>query len=75
MVVYGESGCGKTHVMAATAHKMKEKFPMQKMIVAVRFIGITPHCFSIRKTLRSICEQVTSYSSLRQGFTAYFLLP
>ncbi len=60
MVLYGEKGCGKTHIMAATAYKMGEKFPMQKMILAMRFIGISPQSHSIRNTLKSICEQVRS---------------
>ena len=61
VVIYGELGSGKTHIIAGTVRKLKEKFPLQKMILIVRFIGITPDSFSIRKTLRSICEQVTAF--------------
>lgn len=58
MVLYGERGCGKTYVMATVAYKIREKFPMKKMVLAARFVGITPNSFGIRNTLRSICQQV-----------------
>ena len=58
LVVYGQRGNGKTLVMAGAAVRIREKFPLQKTIVIMRFIQITPQATDIRNTLKSICEQV-----------------
>ena len=60
MVLHGQMGSGKTHIMAGTAFGMRERFPLRKMILVMRFIQISHQSFSIRNTLRSICEQVSS---------------
>lgn len=58
LVIYGPSGSGKTSVMAATAYFLRERNPVKRMAIVVRFLGLTPGSSSIRHTLRSICEQV-----------------
>ena len=59
LVVHGITGSGKTSLMAGVAYHVKEKYPLTRMILVIRFIGITPGSFNIRCTLRSICEQVS----------------
>lgn len=57
LVLYGESGCGKTSVMAMAALKAKES--TTSSIVITRFIGTTSLSSSIRDVLRSICAQIS----------------
>ena len=58
LVVHGEAGSGKTSIMAGVAYHVKEKYPLSRKTLVIRFIGITPGSFNVRCTLRSICEQV-----------------
>ena len=58
LVVHGLSGSGKTSIMVAAASQLKEKNPVKKMAIVLRFLGSTPHSSHIRHTLSSICEQV-----------------
>ena len=60
LVIHGVTGSGKTSIMAGVAYHIKEKYPLSKMILIIRFIGITPSSSSIRGILRSVCEQVST---------------
>ena len=60
MVIHGVTGSGKTSIMAGVAYHIKKRYPLSKMILIIRFIGITPSSSSIRCVLRSICEQVST---------------
>lgn len=56
MAVCGESGCGKTALVAMAARKSKEFCPNAALIL--RFIGTTGQSGSARALLRSICVQI-----------------
>ena len=56
LVVQGESGCGKTSIMAVAAKMIKEVNPEVPLIL--RFLGTTSESSSISKLLKSICMQV-----------------
>ena len=56
LFLHGESGCGKTSVMAMAALKAKEMCP--KNVVITRFIGTTSASGSIQDLLKSVCEQI-----------------
>jgi len=58
LVLYGNSGSGKTCIMAHTACILKEKFSLQNVCIVVRFIGTSHHSSCIRLLLRSVCQQV-----------------
>ena len=64
LVIHGVTGSGKTSIMAGVAYHIKEKYPLSKMILVIRFVGITPSSSSIRCILRSICEQVSTATGL-----------
>ena len=58
VVLHGESGCGKTSIMAKIATKVKQWVEDESAIVVVRFIGTSPDSSGIRTLLRSICLQM-----------------
>ena len=59
LVIHGPTGSGKTSIVAAAAYRLRQKNPLRKMTIVLRFLGTTPHSSDIRHTLRSICEQVS----------------
>jgi len=58
LALYGNSGSGKTCVMAHTACILKENFSLQNACIVVRFVGTSHHSSCIRLLLRSVCQQV-----------------
>ena len=58
LVLYGESGCGKTSLMAKIATEVKQWLEDQSAKVILRFIGTSPDSSSIKPLLRSICIQL-----------------
>ena len=58
VVLYGESGCGKTSIMAKVATEVKQWVQDQSAIVILRFIGTSPESSGIRPLLKSICMQL-----------------
>ena len=59
VVLYGESGCGKTSIMAKIATEVKQWLEDESAIVVLRFIGTSPDSSGIRPLLRSICFQLS----------------
>lgn len=55
-VLYGESGSGKTALMARAAIKANDENP--ESIVIYRFIGATPESSDGRALLESLCKQI-----------------
>ncbi|XP_070537831.1 NACHT domain- and WD repeat-containing protein 1-like [Ptychodera flava] len=59
MVISGESGSGKTSVMAKAAFlTASEWFGSNSPAVIVRFLGTTPSSTGVRQLLKSLCQQV-----------------
>ncbi|EDO47107.1 predicted protein, partial [Nematostella vectensis] len=58
VVLYGESGCGKTSLMAKIATQVKDWPEEDGVITVCRFIGTSPDSSSIRPLIRSICLQL-----------------
>ncbi|XP_041349254.1 NACHT domain- and WD repeat-containing protein 1-like [Gigantopelta aegis] len=56
-VVYGESGCGKTSIMAMAAKRCWDEFG-GNVVVIIRFIGTTPDSSTIGALLTSITLQI-----------------
>ena len=56
LVVHGESGCGKTSIMAVAARQIKDLHP--DIPVVLRFLGTTSQSSTIYNLLRSICTQI-----------------
>ena len=57
-ILHGQSGCGKTSVMAKLASSVKKWIGDPKATLVLRFIGTTANSFAIRDLLRSICVQL-----------------
>ena len=57
-VLYGESGCGKTSLMAKVAMEVKKWLGTDSATVVTRFIGTTPDSSDVRGLMRSICQQI-----------------
>ncbi|CAF4750594.1 unnamed protein product [Rotaria sp. Silwood1] len=68
-VVYGESGCGKTSVIAKTATEIFKWWPNRSVSVILRFLGTTPVSSTIYKTLLSISGQISELYNI--PMTAY----
>ena len=58
IILHGESGCGKTSVMAKIAVEIRKWLEDNSAIVVLRFIGTSPASSSIRLLLRSVCQQL-----------------
>jgi tetratricopeptide (TPR) repeat protein len=56
LVVFGESGSGKTALMAHELQESRKTFPQAEVIF--RFIGATPASFDGRSLLESLCHQI-----------------
>ena len=54
-VVYGQSGCGKTSLVAMAARQCKED---TGSTVVIRFLGTTQQSCNIRTVLISLCQQI-----------------
>ncbi|EDO47108.1 predicted protein, partial [Nematostella vectensis] len=61
-VLYGESGCGKTSIMAKICALVKEWLRKEAVAVVPRFVGISPDSSGIRTLLRSVCQQLCRVS-------------
>lgn len=57
LVVYGQSGCGKTSVVSMVAMKSREWLG-ENLRVIIRYIGTTPDSSLVRLLLRSVCRQI-----------------
>ncbi|XP_045175580.2 NACHT domain- and WD repeat-containing protein 1-like isoform X2 [Mercenaria mercenaria] len=57
LVVHGQSGCGKTALMAVAARKAKDAF--SHAVVVLRFLGTTGQTASARLLLLNVCAQIT----------------
>ena len=66
-VLFGESGCGKTSLMAKIAMEVKKWLGEESATVVVRFIGTTPDSSDARSLMRSICEQITKAGPLENS--------
>lgn len=58
VILHGESGCGKTSVMAKIAVEIMTWLEDESPIVVLRFIGTYPESSSVRLLLRSVCQQL-----------------
>ena len=58
VILHGESGCGKTSIMAKIAVEITKWLESESAIVVLRFLGTSPQSSSIRLLLRSICHQL-----------------
>lgn len=58
VTLHGESGCGKTSIMAKIAVEIGKWLEPESAIVVLRFIGTSPKSSNIRLLLRSICYQL-----------------
>lgn len=56
LIVYGESGCGKTALMAKAAEMSKTWFPGSALML--RFIGTSTMSTGIREVIISLCLQI-----------------
>ena len=63
LVVFGESGCGKTSIMAKAASLAKQEYPDH--IQVTRFLGTTADSSTISRLLNSICNQLQRSSQLK----------
>lgn len=54
--VHGNSGCGKTALLAMVAHKVAQE--SSKSVTVVRFLGTSVTSSSARAMLRSVCQQI-----------------
>lgn len=58
VVIHGESGCGKTSILAKIAKDVKRWLENQTCLAVFRFLGTSPDSSSARLLLRSICQQL-----------------
>ncbi|ELU08907.1 hypothetical protein CAPTEDRAFT_127243, partial [Capitella teleta] len=65
MTFYGQSGCGKTSVIANVYHKLNQwtanaKGESKTIYCILRFLGTTPSSSNLQDLLESVCEQLCS---------------
>ena len=56
LVLYGQSGVGKSTVMAQAIQQTQDTYPQAEILY--RFIGVTPDSSSIRMLLIGLCEEI-----------------
>eukprot|EP00118_Oscarella_pearsei_P010463 m.64383 g.64383 ORF g.64383 m.64383 type:complete len:1662 (+) comp35248_c0_seq9:54-5039(+) len=62
LIIHGESGCGKTSVLAAGASRLQKRLGTRCVLV-LRFLGTTAASLTARRLLSSVCHQIcTSYN-------------
>ena len=66
-VLSGESGCGKTSLMAKIAKKVKKWIGTDSSTVVVRFIGTTPDSSDARFLISSMCEQIVKANASKDS--------
>jgi WD40 repeat protein len=63
MIVYGDSGSGKSALMAKAVEDLNPNFYQKEELyddgVIVRFIGATPESSDIRSLVESLCQEIT----------------
>ncbi|KAL3831256.1 hypothetical protein ACJMK2_023030 [Sinanodonta woodiana] len=60
LILYGESGCGKTSLTAKGASEVQSWFPVDKKpCMVLRFLGTTPNSSTIIPLLISLCNQLS----------------
>ncbi|GAG35919.1 unnamed protein product, partial [marine sediment metagenome] len=57
LAIWGESGSGKSALMARAAQEVHSELPHAEMVV--RFIGWTPESSDIRSLLGNVCRQIS----------------
>lgn len=65
-MVFGESGSGKTSVLAKAASLTRAWLPEDRRVsslVIVRFLGTTPATSSISQTMRMLCRQLAFFGN------------
>ncbi|XP_071805182.1 NACHT domain- and WD repeat-containing protein 1-like isoform X2 [Asterias amurensis] len=59
LVLHGESGCGKTSVMAKCVSLVKQTWLSgSDAAVVIRFLGTSPNTASIQRVLETLCKQI-----------------
>ncbi|XP_012943969.1 NACHT and WD repeat domain-containing protein 2 [Aplysia californica] len=59
LVLWGESGCGKTSLMAKAASQVVTSWFSTPVVMALRFLGTTPGSSTIIPLLTSYCQQLS----------------
>ncbi|KAL5006957.1 hypothetical protein ScPMuIL_015763 [Solemya velum] len=60
LILHGESGCGKTSLMAKGVSEVCRWIPSEKSVMLLlRFLGTTPNSSSITPLLISLCRQLS----------------
>lgn len=62
IVIHGQSGCGKTSILAKIAKDVKHWLEGSNRITVFRFLGTSPDSSSARLLLRSVCQQLCKLS-------------
>lgn len=57
LAIYGESGSGKSALMAKAVQDAQNKYPDN--VIITRFIGATPASSDVRSLLESLCKQIS----------------
>uniref|UniRef100_A0A2C9JTF7 NACHT domain-containing protein n=1 Tax=Biomphalaria glabrata TaxID=6526 RepID=A0A2C9JTF7_BIOGL len=64
VILYGESGCGKTSIMAQLALKVKTQHVSS--VVIIRFLGTTSHSSNVRSLLISLLNNIWAAYKINQ---------
>ncbi|XP_060597437.1 NACHT and WD repeat domain-containing protein 2-like [Ruditapes philippinarum] len=60
LILFGDSGCGKTSLMAKGSSQARSWFSKNSSpFLVLRFLGTTPNSSSIIPLLKSLCQQLT----------------
>ena len=66
LIVHGQSGSGKTSVLAKSASLSREWLEDEQQdsaIVLIRFLGTSPATSSIQQTLKVLCRQLATFGN------------
>ncbi|MDC0936465.1 DUF4062 domain-containing protein [Pirellulales bacterium] len=67
LVIHGDSGCGKTALLARAFEEIpEERQPM------IRFIGATPRSSEVRSLLSSLCQELRLYNPIQSEFVTEY---
>jgi Tfp pilus assembly protein PilF len=65
LTIYGDSGSGKSALMAKAVEEARTNYP--DAMIITRFVGATPASSDVRSLLESLCQQISRFYGMNES--------